>query len=218
MRKVFLFSVLLIAGLIASQYLDIFGSYAPASRETIRILTMWILGFIMIHVGYEFEIDKTRLKGYAVDYGVAATAAAFPWIFCSMYFVFFMYPTDVWGDFSVWKEALLAGRFAAPTSAGVLFSMLAAAGLSATWFFRKIRVLAIFDDLDTVLLMIPLKMLIVGLRWQLGAIIAVMVILLVAGLEVSAQIPHPDQLALGARLCCGYCACLRGHIQIQQDV
>ena len=55
-----------------------------------------------------------------------------------------------------WTEALLAGRFAAPTSAGILFSMLAAAGLSGTWVFRKARVLAIFDDLDTVLLMIPL--------------------------------------------------------------
>jgi hypothetical protein len=27
---------------------------------------------------------------------------------------------------------------------------------------------SIFDDLDTVLLMIPLKMMIVGLAWQLG--------------------------------------------------
>ena len=63
---------------------------------------------------------------------------------------------------------MLAGRFAAPTSAGVLFSMLAAAGLGATWLFRKARILAIFDDLDTVLLMIPLKMLMVGLAWQLG--------------------------------------------------
>jgi Kef-type K+ transport system membrane component KefB len=83
-----------------------------------------------------------------------------------------------WGSFDSWKNALLAGRFAAPTSAGVLFSMLAAAGLSATWYFKKIRILAIFDDLDTVLLMIPLKMMIVGLRWQLGVIIIVMVVLL----------------------------------------
>ena len=41
--------------------------------------------------------------------------------------------------------------------------MLAAAGLSATWLFRKARILAIFNDLDTVLLMIPLKMLMIGL-------------------------------------------------------
>jgi Na+:H+ antiporter len=71
-------------------------------------------------------------------------------------------------------EAFLAGLFAAPTSAGVLFAMLAAAGLSATWLFVKARVLAIFDDLDTVLLMIPLQMLIVGLAWQLGVVVILM--------------------------------------------
>ena len=49
--------------------------------------------------------------------------------------------------------------------------MLAAAGLSATWVFRKARVLAICDDLDTVLLMIPLKMAMVGVRWQLALIV-----------------------------------------------
>jgi hypothetical protein len=55
---------------------------------------------------------------------------------------------------------------------------LAAAGLSSTWLFRKARVLAIFDDLDTVLLMIPLKMLMVGLVWQLGVAALLMVLLL----------------------------------------
>ena len=116
----------------------------------------------MIHVGYEFEIDRSNLRAYAVDYGVAATAAAFPWIFCAVYFVFVMQPAGRYWAWPHWTDSLLAGRFAAPTSAGILFSMLAAAGLSATWVFRKARVLAIFDDLDTVLLMIPLKMMIVG--------------------------------------------------------
>ena len=52
--------------------------------------------------------------------------------------------------------------------------MLAAAGLGATWLYRKARILAIFDDLDTVLLMIPLKMLLVGLAWQLGIVVFMM--------------------------------------------
>jgi len=73
----------------------------------------------------------------------------------------------------VWKKALLAGRFVVQTSAGLLFSMLAAAGLSAACHFRKIRILAIFDDLNMVLFMFPLKMLMVGLRWQLGSIVIV---------------------------------------------
>jgi Kef-type K+ transport system membrane component KefB len=132
-----------------------------------RWLTMICLGFLMVHVGYEFDIDKRNVRQYAVDYGVAATAAAFPWLFCAAYFVWAM-------DAVGWTEALLAGRFAAPTSAGILFSMLAAAGLSVTWVFRKARILAIFDDLDTVLLMIPLKMLIVGFKWQLVVIVAVL--------------------------------------------
>lgn len=82
---------------------------------------------------------------------VAMTAAGFPWIFVALWFVYAVPSPLPWGD------ALLAARFAAPTSAGILFSMLEAAGMKDTWLFRKARVLAIFDDLDTVLLMIPLK-------------------------------------------------------------
>jgi Kef-type K+ transport system membrane component KefB len=132
---------------------------------------MFCLSFLMIHVGYEFEIDKSRPKQYAWDYLVAGTAAAFPWIFCAAYFVWVMHMDS-------WKDALLLARFSSPTSAGVLFSMLAAAGLAATWLFRKARVLAIFDDLDTILLMIPLKMMMVGMKWQLGVIVAVIAVLL----------------------------------------
>jgi len=81
-------------------------------------------------------------------------------------------------DVASWQEALLLARFASPTSAGVLFAMLAAAGLATTWVFKKARVLAIFDDLDTILLMIPLKMLMVGIKWQLGVIVLVIAVLL----------------------------------------
>jgi Kef-type K+ transport system membrane component KefB len=176
MRKVLLFSVLLVVGLIISQYLDSLTGDSSITGEVVRVLTMVMLGFIMIHVGYEFEIDRSKIRSYGFDYLVAATSAAFPWIFCAVYFVFFLYEPVHRGSFDTWTAALLAGRFAAPTSAGVLFSMLAAAGLSATWFYRKIRILAIFDDLDTVLLMVPLKMLIVGIRWQLGIIVAIMFI------------------------------------------
>jgi Kef-type K+ transport system membrane component KefB len=178
MTKVALFSALLIAGLLGSQFLPGFGSTpSPVLHEAVRILTVLCLGFIMIHVGYEFEIDRANLRAYAVDYGVAATAAAGPWILCALYFVFVM-RTGPAAELATWNASLLTSRFAAPTSAGILFAMLAAAGLSTTWLFRKARVLAIFDDLDTVLLMIPLKMLIVGLRWQLAVIVLVMFALL----------------------------------------
>lgn len=63
--------------------------------------------------------------------------------------------------------------------------MLAAAGLGSTWLFGKARILAIFDDLDTVLLMIPLKVLIVGLAWQLGFAILVMAAMLSLALNLA---------------------------------
>jgi Kef-type K+ transport system membrane component KefB len=165
MKKVLLYSCLLVGGLAVSQML------AGAGAAAIKLGTMFCLAFIMIHVGYEFEIDKTRPGQYAWDYLVAGTAAAFPWVFCAAYFVY------VLGTAS-WEDALLLARFASPTSAGVLFSMLAAAGLAATWVFRKARVLAIFDDLDTILLMIPLKMMMVGMKWQLAVIVLAIVALL----------------------------------------
>lgn len=179
MRKVGIYSALLLAGLVASQWLpSLFGGMADTVALWVRVATMTGLAFIMIHVGFEFHIDKRNLRKYGWDYVVAFTAATFPWIFVTLYFVFVMLPSSVWGGWDAWKESLLAGRFAAPTSAGVLFSMLAAAGLTATWLFRKARILAIFDDLDTVLLMIPLKMMMVGLAWQLGLVVLLMVGLL----------------------------------------
>lgn len=179
MKKVALFSVLLIAGLALSQVLpNAIGPEYEIARKIATVLTMIALSFIMIHVGFEFDLQKSKAKSYAWDYFVAFTAASFPWLFVTLYFVYVMSPPEFWSSFDLWKETLLAGRFAAPTSAGVLFSMLAAAGLSATWLFKKARILAIFDDLDTVLLMIPLKMLIVGLAWQLGIIVVFMLALL----------------------------------------
>jgi len=179
MRKVLFFTMLLLLGLVGSQWLPVvMGQDYALVGDIFRVLTMVGLSFIMIRVGYEFDVDKSKLRQYGWDYFVAFTAASFPWILVSLYFVFVLLPPEVWGGLAAWKETLLAGRFAAPTSAGVLFSMLTAAGLGTTWLFRKARILAIFDDLDTVLLMIPLKMLMVGMAWQLGVIVAVMAVML----------------------------------------
>ncbi len=193
MKKVALFSALLLLGLTGSQILPSLMSVDTLGpvKHVITALTMWMLAFIMIHVGYEFEVDKSNLKQYGWDYVVAMTAAAFPWVFVTLYFLFVMLPPGSYESFEAWKETLLSGRFAAPTSAGVLFSMLAAAGLSATWMFKKTRILAIFDDLDTVLLMIPLKMLMVGLAWQLGGIVLFMVVLLLLGWKYLHRIKIP---------------------------
>jgi len=174
-KQVIIYSILLVTGLILSQVLpSVLGENFESISNVIRIAVMIGLAFIMIRVGFEFHIDKSKLSSYGWDYAVAFTAAFLPWVLVAGYFIFVMLPSDVWLNYNAITESLLAGRFAAPTSAGVLFSMLAAAGLGATWVFKKARILAIFDDLDTVLLMIPLQMLIIGLAWQLGIIVALM--------------------------------------------
>lgn len=200
MRKVITYSLLLVLGLGLSQVLPRLGEgpYEHVSHA-VRLLTMVGLAFIMIHVGLEFELDKRNPRRYGWDYVVAATAAAFPWALATGYFIFVLAPTSQWGDSQLWKEGLLQGRFASPTSAGVLFSMLAAAGLGATWVFRKARVLAIFDDLDTILLMIPLQMMLVGFRWQLLAVVFLMAGLLWAAWRYLHlwRIPHRWPWVLG---------------------
>src|SRR5690606_12716344 len=176
--RIYWFTLLLIAGLIASQALPLlFGPLPHWAQDLRQFVTMCLLAYIMINVGRDFNLESETKKDYAIDYGVAATAAAFPWILCALYFVYVLI-SDFGSEGKGWSDVLLASRFAAPTSAGVLFSMLAAAGLAGTWAFNKTRVLAIFDDLDTVLFMVPLKALIVGFVWQLGGILAIITTLL----------------------------------------
>jgi Kef-type K+ transport system membrane component KefB len=159
------YSVLLILGMLFSQLPTI-----DHLKPEISALTMIFLAYIMIQVGMEFEIDKTNPRKYAVDYIVAMAAAAVPWLTAAAYFWWFFHIGA--------SESLLIGRFAAPTSAGILFTMLAAAGLAATWTYKKARILAIFDDLDTVLLMIPLKMMLLGFTAKLLGLGIIVVALL----------------------------------------
>lgn len=169
MRRIAAYSALLILGLLLSQSMPrAFPSIWAAAHAPIKLGTMFCLAFIMIRVGFEFTIDKLNYRRYAWDYAVAAAAATFPWLFCAAYFIYAMSPAPAWTSWDAWTQALLVGRFAAPTSAGILFSMLAAAGLATTWVYKKARVLAIFDDLDTVLLMVPLKIMLIGMKWQLA--------------------------------------------------
>lgn len=182
MKKVLLFSFFLVVGLIVSQLLpDWAGANYSLVKGVSNTFLFVCLAFIMINVGREFEIDKSRWKSYTEDYFIAMATAAFPWILVALYYMFVLLPSMYWGEWDAWKENLLLSRFAAPTSAGILFTMLAAAGLKASWVYKKVQVLAIFDDLDTILLMIPLQIMMIGLRWQLGVIILVVVLLLILG-------------------------------------
>lgn len=176
MKKVFLFSIFLLCGLFLSQILPSALGGAYGSFYSVCKWLMFIcLAFIMINVGREFELDKTKWKSYTTDYFIAMATAAVPWLLIAFYYIFFL-------DTGLsWENNLLISRFAAPTSAGILFTMLAAAGLKREWIYKKTQVLAIFDDLDTILLMIPLQILMIGFKWQLFVIILVVCLLLIFG-------------------------------------
>lgn len=163
--KLILFCTNLFIGLIGSQLIPEWMDTDTYTiwKHVVKMITMFCVAYIMIHVGFHFDLDKSNLKMYGTEYFVAMTAAGFPWLLCAVYFMLAL------GEYCLpWQEALIAARFAAPTSAGILFTMLEAADMKETWLFQKARILAIFDDLDTLLLMVPLKAIFVGLKWELS--------------------------------------------------
>ncbi|MFI3316261.1 MAG: cation:proton antiporter [Rikenellaceae bacterium] len=183
MKKVLSFSLFLLCGLIASQLLPgaIGESFNDIKVYGLTPLLYISLAFIMINVGREFEIDKSHWRSYTKDYFVAMATAALPWLLVALYYIFILMPQEYWGDGSAWRETLLLSRFAAPTSAGILFAMLASLQLKESWIYKKIQVLAIFDDLDTIILMIPLQIMMIGMQWQLFVVVFCVVGLLWLG-------------------------------------
>lgn len=140
MRKVLSFSLFLMLGLVASQLLPgALGTAYPGFKATADTLLYICLGFIMINVGREFEIDKSRWRSYTADYFIAMATAALPWLLIVLYYIFVLLPSDLWTDSAAWKENLLLSRFAAPTSAGILFTMLAALSLKTVGYTVRSR-------------------------------------------------------------------------------
>lgn len=188
MRKILLFSFFLILGLLASQTLPTAMGEGYSSFKTVTDILLYVcLAFIMINVGREFEVDKPQWRSYVSDYFIAMATAALPWFLVAIYYVLVLLPATYAGDWDAWKESLLLSRFAAPTSAGILFTMLAAIGLRASWIYKKIQVLAIFDDLDTIILMIPLQIMMVGFRLEVIVILIVVTALLAFGWRALAR-------------------------------
>ena len=173
MKKVISFSLMLMLGLALSQFLPkLMGDSYGELKHMVEVALGVCLAFIMINVGREFEIDKSNVRVYVKDYLVAMLAAALPWIFIAAYYIFALMPQEWWGIGETWKESLLLSRFAAPTSAGILFSMLAAMQLQKSWIYQKAQTLAIFDDLDTIILMVPLQVAMIGqFNWQMMAML-----------------------------------------------
>ena len=173
MKKVISFSLMLMVGLVLSQTLPkLMGDSYGELKHMVEVALGICLAFIMINVGREFEIDKSNVRVYVKDYLVAMLAAALPWIFIAFYYIFALMPQEWWGEGETWKQSLLLSRFAAPTSAGILFSMLAAMQLQKSWIYQKAQTLAIFDDLDTIILMVPLQVAMIGeFNWQMMAML-----------------------------------------------
>ena len=181
MKKIVIFSTCLVIGLVLSQLLPDVLDSSYDNFKSISGLTLSVaLSFIMINVGREFDLDKKKWRSYSMDYYVAMMTAALPWIIVAVYYMSLM-PEGMFWKWDAWKNNLLLSRFAAPTSAGILFTMLAAVGLKSSWIYKKIQTLAIFDDLDTILLMIPLQIFMVGLHWELHIIIVLVFAMLFFG-------------------------------------
>lgn len=188
MKKVFLFSVFLLCGLVLSRVLPgMMGDSYSFFEKIFKNLMFICLAFIMINVGREFELDKKQWRSYTADYFIAMATAAVPWLLVAFYYIYLLPHNDL-----SWDKSLLISRFAAPTSAGILFTMLAAAGLKKEWIYKKTQVLAIFDDLDTILLMIPLQILMIGFKWQLFVIVFVVCVLLIVGWRKLSAVELPQ--------------------------
>ena len=185
---------MLMVGLVLSQILPMFlgESYADL-KHMVEVALGICLAFIMINVGREFEIDKSNVKMYVKDYLVAMLAAALPWIFIAFYYIFALMPQEWWGQSETWKESLLLSRFAAPTSAGILFSMLAAMQLQKSWIYQKAQTLAIFDDLDTIILMVPLQVAMIGaFNWQMMAMLLAIFLMFFVGWKYMSRFEMPQ--------------------------
>ena len=194
MKRVISFSLMLMLGLALSQILPMLMGDSYAELKHMVEVTLGIcLAFIMINVGREFEIDKRNIRGYAKDYFVAMFAAAVPWLLIALYYIFAILPSYMWGEGDTWKETLLLSRFAAPTSAGILFSMLAAMQLQKSWIYQKAQTLAIFDDLDTIILMVPLQVAMIGeLNWQMIAMLTTIFAMFFIGWKYMSRFEMPQ--------------------------
>ena len=165
---IWLFTFALICGIATSQLENL-----DSCKVWILFLTDALLAYIMMEAGLDFLIHKKKWKSYLKDYGVASLAAGLPWLFCFLYFLKF--------GSGPWEENLLLARFAAPTATGILFAMLTSAGLGMTWLFRKVEVLVILDDLDTILLLVPIQLLLSGGHIGLVSVAFFMIVLVIVG-------------------------------------
>ena len=105
MKKIVLFSVFLIIGLIGSQTIPC--HLNPEAFEKLKFFLdamLYIcLAFIMINVGREFELDKSKWKSYTEDYFIAMATAAVPWLLICGYFILLL-PAEYRTSWDAWND------------------------------------------------------------------------------------------------------------------
>merc|ERR1712137_936299 len=217
--KILVYSFLMCLGLAISQYIpqaedDEFGFY-------VRLPAGIALSYIIVHVGLDFEIVKWRLPTYALDFFVATSAALVPLL------VIFGYLKYVCGSHSLpphWyvkdalgtSQGLLLSVFSAPTSAGMLISMMEAADLKHTWVFKKASMLAILDDIDSLVFIAFMRILAIpGESVDLahfGPVITTVGLLMLAWFNIHKYvIPHSWPWVMAYAIIIGTCLwCVEG--------
>ena len=107
MKKIVLFSIFLISGLICSQTLpNILGDTTFNQAKPVFDSMLYVcLAFIMINVGREFELDKSKWRSYTADYFIAMATAAAPWLLICFYYMVLL-PSEYLTDWNAWKETM----------------------------------------------------------------------------------------------------------------
>lgn len=175
MKWILFFNLAIICGLICSQVVDI-----GSQKDWVLFVSQSLLSYILIEVGVEFTLKK-NIRSYLKDHLVAFFLAMIPWGLTALYF-YVRTPTTI-------EESIQVARFSSPTASGMLFSMLTAAGIGTTWLFKKIEVLAIIDDLDAILIFIPLKLLFFGYQGSLLFIFFLSITFLTVGIIFLHKLP-----------------------------
>ncbi len=102
MRRVLVYAILLFTGLALSQALpELLGGAHDAFATLVRVLTMTGLAYIMIHVGFEFHVDTSKLGQYG--WGMIALHVLLVTILSS---IGKMFPAFVYRDEAHWRHRL----------------------------------------------------------------------------------------------------------------
>ncbi|GAB1359471.1 hypothetical protein MASR1M31_12550 [Porphyromonadaceae bacterium] len=151
MRKVLQYSF---SGLLVSQFLPgMVGEKIDSIKAFTNVLLYICLGFIMINVGREFEMDKSKWKSYAEDYFIAMAYSSNAMDYDRPFITFLCYSLQSCGLIGrLGKRISIAKSFCSPYFSRDSFHNAGGDGLKSSWIYKKIQVsFRDIHDLDTIL-------------------------------------------------------------------